>query len=127
MSDVPPPPQPKGIVPVELMQPVDAGWTIEELLEHLGPPLAIQRPEDVSGPTDFFESLGFEAFDFEADRNLSEVWVYKHDRRGTFRLKGEILSYVGVRDGKSVVFGSMLSRDVPSERGIRLQPDRARP
>ncbi len=100
MLDLPPPSQPKGIVPVELMQPVDEGWTIEKLLEHLGPPFVIQRPDDASGPTDFFESLGAEAFDFEADRNLNEVWVYKHDRRGTFRLKGEILSFVGVRGGK---------------------------
>jgi len=100
MSDLTPASQSNGVVPVEAMRPVEEGWTIEALREHLGPPLEVRSADETPGPTDTFSSLGFTVFDFAVDRDLSEVWVYKHDRRGKFRLTKLLLSFVGIRDGK---------------------------
>lgn len=94
-----PSPTDQGIVPIEAMQPVAQGWTVDAVRAHLGSPLAIQSPKDDVGPTATFKSLGFTIFDFAADRDLDAVWVYKHDRRGKFRLKQLVLTYLGIRDG----------------------------
>jgi len=88
-----------GIVPVEALRPVAPGWTASELCERIGSPLEIRSQNSTAGPTELFQSFGFSIFDFEVDRDLDEVWIYKHDRRGKFLLTRPLFSFVGVRNG----------------------------
>lgn len=88
-----------GTIPVETLRPVVAGWTIDELRQCAGEPFQIQDAASTVGPTEFWRSVGFSIFDFDVDRDLDEVWVYRHDRRGKFELKVMLYSFVGIRAG----------------------------
>lgn len=94
-----PPPSEVGVVPVEALRPVTAGWTEGALRALVGPPLEVRSPSSCAGPTEVFESFGFSILDFETDRDLDEVWVYRHDRRGTFLVTNRLHRFVGMRNG----------------------------
>lgn len=89
---------PPGFVPVERTKSLKDGMTGEEVRAILGPPASIQPPSEVVGPTEVFQSIG-SGFSFAADRDIDEVWVYRHHRRGKLLLKHRITSYLGFRLG----------------------------
>ena len=91
----------QGVISIESIQPIEKGWDKAEIEQLLGPPFAIQSPSEAAGPTQAFAELGFTLFDFTSDRDLDEVWVYKHDRRGKFKLKRPMFSFIGIKDGFS--------------------------
>jgi hypothetical protein len=89
---------PPGFVPVERIALLKDDMTADEVRELLGVPASIQPPSEVVGPTEVFQSFG-SSFAFAADRDLDEVWVYRHRRRGKLMLKHKITTYLGFRTG----------------------------
>src|SRR4051812_48688905 len=94
-----PTPDPSNRVPVDNVRLVEKGQPQAKVIELLGQPAWVMKPGQVKGPTETFQDLGFTVFDFEADRDIDAVWVYAHDRRGKFKLKWSLFTYISFRAG----------------------------
>jgi hypothetical protein len=91
-------PDPPGFVPVERIALLKDDMSGDEVRAILGSPASTQPPSEVVGPTEVFQSFG-SSFSFAADRDIDEIWVYRHRRRGKLLLKHKITTYLGFRMG----------------------------
>src|SRR5262245_10099000 len=88
---------PVGYVPIERISAATDGMTMDEVREILGEPAMIVPPSEVVGPSDTLGSIG-STFSFASDRDMDEVWIYRHRERGKMLLKHRITSYLGFRE-----------------------------
>jgi hypothetical protein len=88
-----------GIVSLDIMRNIVDGMSATDVFQALGEPFQRLPPDEVQTPSETFAEIG-SSFRFNADQNLTEVWAYRHDRRGKFKLKNILTSYLGFEDGK---------------------------
>lgn len=94
MSD----PEKVGIVPLDEMRRVRDGMSPEQVIAIIGEPFQRLPAEAVKTPSEVFAELG-SSFQFASDQGLTEVWSYRHDRRGKFKLKDRVTSFLAFKDG----------------------------
>ena len=95
MSDSP---EQSGIVSLDEMRRITNGMSSVEVVALLGEPFQKLPPEEVTTPSEVFAELG-SSFQFASDQGLTEVWSYTHDRRGKFKLKDRVTSFLAFKDG----------------------------
>ena len=91
-------PEQRGVVSLDEMRRVSSGMSPAQVVAILGEPFRRLCPEEVKIPSEVFAELG-SSFQFASDQKLTEVWSYAHDRRGKFKLKDRVTSFLAFKDG----------------------------
>ncbi len=108
----------RGVIPLERMQRVCEGMTKVHVLGLLGQPKFKKRPGIDTSPS-ALRQIG-SIFEFDVERDLSAVWIYVHDKRGTFDLTRLVVTFVGFR--RTTVLGLSLGPSVVSGVWQESQP-----
>ena len=87
-----------GIVSLDIMHGIANGMSVADVLEALGQPFQRLPPDEVETPSETFANLG-SSFQFGDDQRITEVWTYRHDRRGKFVLKNVVTSFLAFDGG----------------------------